>query len=91
MPARVANGEKIYLMVVNKNMHNTLSSLIKLEDFLPSEKAVAWILNGPSVDATNEHKPDNVKVAVKTINIKATLSSLRLNRIHDSHRNRKGA
>ena len=80
------NGDKVYLMVINKNMDEAITSLIELKDFLPSKKVVttfssirvnsdslranAWILNGPTVDATNEKKADNVKVIHKEFEIK---------------------
>jgi len=56
------NGNKIYLMVINKNMDDSMTSTIDLKDFTPANVGNAWILNGPSVDATNEVKHDNVKV-----------------------------
>jgi alpha-L-arabinofuranosidase len=57
-------------MVINKNMDEAITSLIDLKDFMPPGKANAWILNGPSVDATNEKKVDNVKVTYKEFEIK---------------------
>ena len=63
------NGDKIYLMVINKNMNEAINSLVGLKDFLPFEKANAWILNGPSVDATNEEKADNVRISHREFEI----------------------
>ncbi len=63
------DGKKIYLMVINKNMEKVETATIELKDFIPATQANAWVLNGPSVDATNEVKHDNVKVTHKTINI----------------------
>ncbi len=64
------NGDRIYLMVINKDMNKSITSSISLKDFIPSGDADAWVLNGPGIDATNEHYPENVKVAHKKIEIK---------------------
>jgi len=55
-------SKKIYLIVINKNMGDAMTAEIDLKDFAPAAKGNAWALNGPSVDATNEKKHDNVKV-----------------------------
>ena len=64
------NKDKIYLMVINKNLDESITATINLKDFTPSRKGRAWILNGPSVDATNEENPNNVKVVHKEFEIK---------------------
>jgi alpha-L-arabinofuranosidase len=64
-----ADGSMVYLMVINKNMDSPMTSTIDLKDFAPAAKGNAWVLNGPSVDATNEKKHDNVKVTHKTFEI----------------------
>lgn len=60
---------KIYLMVVNKDLDHGIIATIDLKDFDPSGKGEAWILNGPSIDATNEKNPNNVKVTRKRFEI----------------------
>ncbi len=55
-------GDKVYLMVINKNLEESIPATIDLKDFIPASKADAWALNGPSVEATNEKDHDNVKV-----------------------------
>lgn len=65
-----AGGKKLYLMVINKNMSASISTEINLKDFVPNSKGEAWILNGPSVDATNEVNHDNVKVTHTEFEIK---------------------
>lgn len=60
---------KIYLMVINKNLDKSIPAVIDLKGFFPVGKAGIWILNGPSVDATNEENPDNVKVKQTAIEI----------------------
>ncbi len=61
----------VYLMVINKNMDEDITSLIELNDFVPSGKADAWILNGPSIDASNEKISNNVKVTHKSFEIES--------------------
>ncbi len=60
--SKSTNGEKVYLMVINKNMDMPMTVTIDLKDFAPTVKGNVWVLNGPSVDATNEDKYDNVKI-----------------------------
>ena len=48
-------------MVVNKNLDEPVCAGIHLKDF-SSCGGDAWILNGPSIDATNEEFPYHVKV-----------------------------
>ena len=60
--SRSADGDKVYLMVINKNMDEAMTSTIDLKGFVPALKGNAWVLNGPGIDATNEKKHDNVKV-----------------------------
>jgi hypothetical protein len=63
------DGSKIYLMVINKNMDASMTATIDLKDFVPAAKGNAWVLNGPSVDATNEKKHDNVTVTHREFEI----------------------
>jgi len=55
------NKNKVYLMVINKNLEDSITANIELEDFKPSKTGYSWVLNGPSVDATNEQNHDSVK------------------------------
>jgi len=65
------NKSKIYLMVINKNLDEIITATIYLKDFIPSGKGEAWVLNGPSIDATNEENPNNVKVVHREFEIKS--------------------
>lgn len=67
------DGSKIYLMVINKNMNEALTSIINLKNYLSVQEVEAnkggellrvnvWTLNGPSVDSTNEKNAYTVKV-----------------------------
>ncbi|MFZ1979048.1 MAG: alpha-L-arabinofuranosidase C-terminal domain-containing protein [Bacteroidota bacterium] len=55
------NQKKVYLMVVNKNMDFTIKTRVNINGMTVT-KAKAWILNGPSVDATNENDPRTVSI-----------------------------
>jgi len=57
-----SDGKRVYLMVINKNLDDSVMATIELRNFEAKAKGDAWILNGPSVDATNEEDPDNVKI-----------------------------
>lgn len=63
--SRNIKGDKLYLMVVNKNMNEAEETIIELNDFNPSGNIKVWTLNGPSVEATNEKNKDNVYVSNK--------------------------
>ena len=52
---------EVYLMVVNRNMTSSISTSINLLGMNP-HTAKAFVLTGPSVDATNEVNPNNVSV-----------------------------
>jgi alpha-L-arabinofuranosidase len=70
--SKSGDGTKIYLMVVNRNQDEGITATVGLEDFLPSGEVNVWILNGPSIDATNEETRDNVKVTHKKIEIQSS-------------------
>ena len=63
-------GDTIYLMVINKNTDESITSLIDLKDFIPAAEVNAWELNGPAIDATNENSDENVKVLHKKLTLK---------------------
>lgn len=54
---------KLYLMVINKHLTQSVSARIRVKDFPMSREGNYWILNGPSIDATNEGKKENVKIS----------------------------
>ena len=66
------DNSKVYLMVINKNLDESITANINLVDFTPARKGDAWILNGPSIDATNEKDPNNVNVKQFELEIKDT-------------------
>ena len=70
--SKSTDGSKVYLMVINKNMDDSETSTIDLKDFIPAAEGNVWILNGPSVDATNEVKHDNVKITHKQFEVKSS-------------------
>ena len=56
------DNAKTYLMVINKNMDHAITATINLKDFKPTKEVDAWILNGSSIDVTNEENHENVRV-----------------------------
>ncbi len=64
------DGDRLYLMVINKNVDKSLTASIDLKGFTAAEEGNAWVLNGPGVEATNEDNPENVKVRPKKFLIK---------------------
>ena len=76
------DGSKIFLMVINKNLEQALTSRIDLKNYPASGSGFSkdkgqlqinvWTLNGPSVESTNEKDAETVKVRHKTINAKDT-------------------
>jgi alpha-L-arabinofuranosidase len=65
--SKSSDGNKVYLMVINKNMDEGITTTIDLKDFTPDEEINAWILNGSSIDAINEKDHNNVKITHKKI------------------------
>ena len=65
------NKEKsrVYLAVVNRSPEIDITAGIDLKEFLPASRARVWILNGPGIDATNEVKPDTVRVKQEDLKI----------------------
>jgi len=63
------DGTEVYLMVINKNMDSSVTSLVDLKNITPLKKADIWILNGPSVDSTNEEREKQVKITHNVLNI----------------------
>ena len=63
--SKSSDGKTVYIMVINKNMHKAINSSIEIKGFHPTKKANTWVLNGPSVDATNENKSKNVMIRHK--------------------------
>jgi alpha-N-arabinofuranosidase len=67
--SRSSDGNKIYLMVINRNLEESITSNIDLKDFILAKEGNAWILNGPHIDATNEKNHNNVKISHKRFKI----------------------
>ncbi len=58
-----AKGDKLYIMVINKNLRERTPAIIRLKDFIPDPKIAFYTLNGASVDATNENRKIRVKIS----------------------------
>jgi len=61
--------DKIYIMVINKNLNEPMKTRIKINGFKFSPVVRAWILNGPSVDATNENRKERVKIHYRKVTV----------------------
>ncbi len=61
-------NDKLYLMVINKDLDSDTQTDIALSGFTPAGNAQVYTLNGPSVDATNENAAETVKITESTIN-----------------------
>ncbi|MCU4137970.1 MAG: hypothetical protein MW689_001541 [Thermodesulfobacteria bacterium] len=61
--------DRIYIMVINKNLNEPMKTRIKINGFKFSPVVRAWILNGPSVSATNEGCQEHVKIHYKEVKI----------------------
>lgn len=66
--SRSSDGGKIFLMIVNKNLDTPVQAVVSLTRFSP-QRARAWLLTGPAVDATNERDP--VCVSVRELDLGA--------------------
>ncbi|HQJ15883.1 MAG TPA: alpha-L-arabinofuranosidase C-terminal domain-containing protein [Candidatus Omnitrophota bacterium] len=60
--SKTGDGNSIYLIVANKDMHMPMDCVIEFDDTAVMDDARAWILNAPSVDATNELISDAVRI-----------------------------
>ena len=54
--------DRIYIIVINKNLNESMKTRIKINGFKYDSIVRAWVLNGPSVDATNEGCQELVKI-----------------------------
>lgn len=65
--SRSEEGDNICLVVVNANMEAAVTSLIDLKNFIPKAEVDVWVLNGPSIESTNEKDHELVAVTHKKI------------------------
>jgi hypothetical protein len=56
-------GDKLHLMVINKNQTQNMSATINLSNFNPQSTALSWELNGPSVQSTTGISINGTQVA----------------------------
>lgn len=61
-------GSKLYVMIINRRLDKNIKVSISLTGFRPSANAKVYLLTGPSIDATNEKKPANVRIKKSEIN-----------------------
>ncbi len=60
-------GERVYLMVVNKDQQGPRTATVAVPGF-DAKSTRAWVLDGPSIDATNEVDPATVHVSAQPVN-----------------------
>jgi len=68
-------GKKIYLAIVNKGMEGEMETRI---EGVKARRGRAFSLTGPSVDATNEENPENVRVREIGVEIRGSTVKLSL-------------
>ena len=61
--------DRIYLMVINKNLEEPMRTRIKINGFPFGLVVRAWVLNGPSVAATNENGRERVKIHYRKVEV----------------------
>jgi len=61
--------DRIYIMVINKNLNEPMKTRIKINGFSFNPIIHAWVLNGSSIDATNEDCQENVKIHYKRVKV----------------------
>ncbi len=66
-------GNKLYLMVINRELNNDLEESIRLIDFQPKKTAKVYTLSGPSINATNEKISNAVTIKETAINDASSL------------------
>jgi hypothetical protein len=72
--SKSADSNKLYIMVVNKNLDNKMPTNVNLGNF-KAGKAKIYTLTGPSIEATNETNPNNVTVKESSKVINGSLFS----------------
>ncbi len=60
------DGSKVFLMVVNRNLEDPIEAEVDINGVGGIAGVKAWVLNGPSVEATNEGR---MRVRVRQLNI----------------------
>ena len=65
-----ATGDKIHLVVINKNLEKSMAAQITIiNSFNIAPNNTAWVLNGPDIDSTNEDNQELVKITEKAFTI----------------------
>jgi alpha-N-arabinofuranosidase len=66
--SRNRKGDRLYLMIINKNMNQAEKVKIVLDECPSVNDAETWVLNGQSVETTNENDQSNVVISHEQIN-----------------------
>lgn len=67
--SKSSDGNKLYLMVINKDQVSSQTAEITLDGFTAKALGHAYVLNGPDMLAMNESDHDNVKVTHRTFDV----------------------
>lgn len=63
-------GDKINIIVINKNLEKSIPAQIVIKNgFDIAKGAKYWMLNGPEIDSINENMEENVKITEDTFTI----------------------
>ena len=60
--SRNVTENKVYLAVLNKNMEEDIESTVNLHDFSSAGSLVAYVLDGPEIEALNEEELSSVSI-----------------------------
>lgn len=67
--SKSADGNKMYLMVLNKDLNYSQTATITVNGFTPGSIGRAYVLNGSSIVSTNEDNHYNVKITSETFDV----------------------
>jgi alpha-N-arabinofuranosidase len=60
-------GDKLFLMVINRDIERDIKASVNINGFEPESIAKVYTLSGPSMNASNEENPYNVKIFKSSI------------------------
>ncbi len=62
------DGNKLYLMVINKNLNTDINTMINVNDFSVKNSAKVYTINAQSIESTNENQ-ENIKIIEQEISV----------------------
>ncbi len=73
-------GDKLYLMVINREVDKDITADIVINNFSPRSRAKLYELNASSLNAHNEDNPNNVVITESIINNASASFTLKINK-----------